>query len=298
MSAARPVHTLRVLLEGLVDYAGLFPPAGLPMHEAVANYAAYRDSPESWALGRFVVPVARLDELAAEASRYAGAAPQPWRISALAGEGVEDDATRIGAFNAAHLGGLVVDAVEVRASTPDAIGAAARALGELTLFVELPLDPDPDPLLREVKRVGARAKARTGGVTRDAFPAAPQLARFIARCARHDVPFKTTAGLHHPVRGEHPLTYSADAPSAPMFGFLNLFLAAAFARVGATEPTLAHLLEERDPSAFRFADDAVRWRNERLSVAQLAASREKLALAFGSCSFREPVDDLRQLALL
>jgi hypothetical protein len=265
MSAARPVHTLRVLLEGLVDYAGLFPPAGLPMHEAVANYAAYRDSPESWALGRFVVPVARLDELAAEASRYAGAAPQPWRISALAGEGVEDDATRIGAFNAAHLGGLVVDAVEVRASTPDAIGAAARALGELAVFAEIPLDPDPDPLLREVKRDGA---------------------------------FKTTAGLHHPVRGEHPLTYSADAPSAPMFGFLNLFLAAAFARVGATEPTLAHLLEERDPSAFRFADDAVRWRNERLSVAQLAASREKLALAFGSCSFREPVDDLRQLALL
>ncbi len=48
---------LRPLLSGLIDYAGLFPPAAVSMADAVANYAAYRTSADAWALGRFVLPV-------------------------------------------------------------------------------------------------------------------------------------------------------------------------------------------------------------------------------------------------
>ena len=64
MTAAHPTPAtaLRALLEGLVDYAGLFPPAALPMAEAVANYATYLDSADAWALGRFVVPATRLED--------------------------------------------------------------------------------------------------------------------------------------------------------------------------------------------------------------------------------------------
>ncbi len=36
---SQAIHTL---MTGLIDYAGLFPPAGLPMREAVGNYAKYR----------------------------------------------------------------------------------------------------------------------------------------------------------------------------------------------------------------------------------------------------------------
>ena len=36
---------LQALLESLIDYAGLFPPAGLDMATAVANYAGYKDGP-------------------------------------------------------------------------------------------------------------------------------------------------------------------------------------------------------------------------------------------------------------
>jgi hypothetical protein len=298
MRTASPARTLRVLLEGLVDYAGLFPPAALSMSDAVANYAAYLDSADAWALGRFVVTAERLDELASEAARYAGADVAPWRVSALIGERPADDAERIRAYNAVHVGALVVDTVEVRVSTPDAIAEAARALTGFTMFVELPLAENPDALVRGVKLVGARAKVRTGGVTADVFPPAAKLARFIACCARHELPFKATAGLHHPLRGEHRLTYESDAPSGVMFGFLNVFLAAAFARCGASEQVLEAVLEEREPAAFRFADDGVQWRDQRVSIAQLTASRERLALAFGSCSFREPIDDLHQLALL
>ena len=56
-------EALRTLLAGLIDYAGLFPPASLDMAEAARNYEAYRAGPHSWALGRFIVPSARLNEV-------------------------------------------------------------------------------------------------------------------------------------------------------------------------------------------------------------------------------------------
>ena len=157
---------------------------------------------------------------------------------------------------------------------------------------------DPRQWLESVKHAGVRAKVRTGGTAADAFPTAAQLARFIVRCAELGVPFKATAGLHHPLRGEQKLTYAADSPSATMFGFVNVFLAGAFARAGMDERTIARLLEERDAAAITFGDDAVRWRRHAIMLDELRDARASFALAFGSCSFREPIDDLHRLALL
>jgi len=56
-------EALRTLLAGSIDYAGLFPPASLEMAEAARNYEAYRSGPHSWALGRFILPSARLNEV-------------------------------------------------------------------------------------------------------------------------------------------------------------------------------------------------------------------------------------------
>jgi hypothetical protein len=291
--------TLQALVAGVVDYAGLFPPAALPMREAVASYAKYLDGPEAWALGRFVVPVSRLDALAAEGACYISSNAKSWRISALVGENVAADVERIRAFDAAHARRLLVDTVELRASSREAIEAGTRAIGpSLTVYVELPVSDEPRHLLESVKRAGARAKVRTGGTTADAFPTAAQLARFIVSCAQVGVPFKATAGLHHPLRGEQPLTYASDAPSATMFGFLNVFLASAFASVGMDERNVATLLDERDASSIEFGDDAVHWRGHAIALDRVRGARATLALSFGSCSFHEPIDDLRRLALL
>ena len=54
-------------------------------------------------------------------------------------------------------------------------------------------------------------------------------------------------------------------------------------------------LEETDPSAFVFENAAISWRDRRMSVDQLTKARKEFAIAFGSCSFREPVDELAQL---
>jgi hypothetical protein len=294
-----PSATLQALVAGVVDYAGLFPPAALPMREAVALYVEYLAAPEAWALGRFVVPVSRLDELAAEGARYISSDGRPWRISALAGDSVTADVELMRAFNASHARRFLVDTVELRASSREAIESSMRAVGSsFTMYVEVPVSDDPRLLLESAKRAGARAKVRTGGTTADTFPTAAQLARFIVRCAQVGVPFKATAGLHHPLRGEQPLTYASDAPSATMFGFLNVFLASAFACVGMDEPNVATLLEERDASSIEFGDDAVHWRGHTIALDRVQGARATLALSFGSCSFREPIDDLRRLALL
>jgi hypothetical protein len=149
--------------------------------------------------------------------------------------------------------------------------------------------------LDEVKRAGCFAKLRTGGVKPEAIPAVADVAAFIVACADRRLPFKATAGLHHPARAAHPLTYEPDSPRAVMHGFLNVFLAAAFAwhEDRDIEPVLA----ETDPAAFRF-DDRARWRDRSLDAEQVRDARRHFAHSFGSCSFDEPVRDLEALGLL
>lgn len=292
---------LAALLEGLVDYAGLFPPAALPMPEAVARFAAYRRGPHRGMLGRFVVPCARLDEfLAASAPLIAREATDtpgdPWRLSVLA---VPDEVPAIAAFNAVHGAWTPIDTIETRAEDREAIWRIAAAFDEsFTVYVEVPVAADPSGLVGELAARGLRAKIRTGGVTPEAFPTAPQVARFLGACGRHGVALKATAGLHHPVRGEHALTYAADAPHGTMHGFLNVFLAAALLYDGTDEADVVALLEERDPAAIAVTDDAIAWRGRHVTRDEIARARTAFAGSFGSCSFEEPVQDLVALRLL
>src|SRR5687768_16064887 len=83
-----PKESVRILLNEIIDYAGLFPPSQASMSDAVLNYATYRHSNDGWMLGRSILPVARLDEFyesAREFLPYAGR-ERAWRLSVLAGE--------------------------------------------------------------------------------------------------------------------------------------------------------------------------------------------------------------------
>ena len=297
------MQVMRELLNGVVDYAGLFPPAALAMPEAVASYAAYRRHPAAWMLGRFIVPVARLEEFEQAAAPHLEPRPvgDAWPVSALAGDDFAADVRAIGEFNCRHAadgaGAVAIDTVEVRAATTDRIDAIARAAPPWAeIFVEIPLDPDPAPLIAAIGRARLRAKARTGGVTAEAIPEAGRVARFLAECIARGVPFKATAGLHHPLRAEYPLTYEAGAPRGVMHGYLNVLLAAALLQAGGSEEEARRLLEERAPDAFAADGSAVAWRGRRFTAAEAAAAR-RLARSFGSCSFTEPVDDLATLNL-
>jgi hypothetical protein len=306
-----PVMTaLRALLAGIVDYAGLFPPAALDMPAAVRNYAAYRADDAAWMLGRFVVPIARLDEFLAARTSSAALGPgseaetalaqSEWRLTGIAGADVRADLVRVREFNRAHAGRSSIDSIEAKLGTVDAIRSAAAesASDSFSLFAEIPLDPDPAPLVDAIADAGISAKLRTGGVTAEAIPSPALVVRALRRCVDANVRFKATAGLHHPLRGEYRLTYETGAPVGVMYGYLNVFLTAAWMREGMGDADAEQLLDERAPDAIVVADSAISWRGFRLTADQLEHIRNELAVSFGSCSFREPVDDLRALALL
>jgi hypothetical protein len=299
----RPAPSLRVLLYAIVDYAGLFPPASLDMPAAAREYATHRDGPDAWALGRFVLPAARLDEFeiaAREVLPRAGA--HSWALSALLGTDLEEDLERIDRFNDRHrdarTGAVLVDTVELKTHTPREVARASELLDRrFDTYMEIPVVEDPAELVAEIAQTIAKAKIRTGGVTPDAFPTSAQVVRFIKRCLAHEVAFKATAGLHHPWRAEYRLTYASDAPQGTMFGFLNVLLCVAVLQAGLPDAEAIGVLEERDPAATRFDEAGAEWRGHAFSVDQLALARESMQ-AFGSCSFRDPVADLTAMHLL
>jgi len=113
------------------------------------------------------------------------------------------------------------------------------------------------------------------------------------------VPFKCTAGLHHPLRCRKPLTYEKDAPVGTMNGFLNVFLAAGFLQQGFKPNLIRELLIDKRDDNFLFTGDGVLWRQEYfIGTAQLKNLRKRGAISFGSCSFVEPIDDLKEIRLL
>jgi hypothetical protein len=293
----RKTHALHILLASLIDYAGLFPPAGLEMKSAVENYARYHESPEAWMLGRLIVPVARLAEFeeALPIARHG----QGWHVSALAGTNLESDVKAISAFNQRHAGMVTIDSIETKVATPDEIENARKAIPDwLLTYFEIPGDADVRRMIAAVFAVRARAKVRTGGLKPDAIPPSLQVVSFIQACAETGVPFKATAGLHHPVRCVKPLTYEANALTGTMHGFLNVFMTAAFALAGMPEPLLIELLEDASPLSFAFDAHGATWREQHIDNTHLLECRASLGMSFGSCSFEEPVEDLRAIKLL
>jgi hypothetical protein len=203
-------------------------------------------------------------------------------------------------FNRAQSGRSSIDSIEAKLATPEAIRAASAASAHepFALFAEIPLDPDPARLVAAIKAAGIDAKIRTGGVTADAIPSTAVVARALRRCIDAGVRFKATAGLHHPLRAEYPLTYDAGAPVGVMYGYLNVFLAAAFMKEGMGDADAERLLEEPSAAAIVVTPAAICWGEYRLAAAQIRHIRGEVAVSFGSCSFREPVDELRALAIL
>jgi hypothetical protein len=229
---------------------------------------------------------------------------EPWRISATIDGDLAAGLDAIAAFNEHHANedhGLAgVDAIELKADTPAAIDRALDVISEdLTPFVEIPVNGDCRGMVAALSGTAAAAKVRTGGVTPEAIPPGGSVARFIAACAAADVPFKATAGLHHAVRAEYPLTYEPGCPRAVMHGFLNVFIAAALVRVRRADAAAAEaILAGQCGTDFKFTDEGVRWHDRFLEATELARVRETFALSYGSCSFDEPIADLKEMGLM
>lgn len=262
--------------------------------------------------------------------RVDGSAGEPWRLSVLVDSlgsgassgggagggggagagGFERDLNTIHAFNDRHSqedqGLATIDMIEAKVLSPTQIDEALDVITEdLFPFFEFPVSVggegcDCRGYIAALSGSPAGAKIRTGGIVPGAFPTPREVASFLFHCAAAEVPFKATAGLHHPVRGPYRLTYEKDSAHCTMHGFLNLFIAAALIKCGAqsghADLALAEqVLAEEDPDAFRVSEEIMGWRDFLLDAAQIAHCREAFAHSFGSCSFEEPADDLKKL---
>jgi hypothetical protein len=240
------------VLERLIDHAALFPPASMGLPDALAEDRQARESPYGWILDRFVVPAAKLAELPAERPALSVV------LSNLDDVALLDGAADVEAVE------LVLPSARPLSADLVAAYSALRPL-DVEAYFELVFDDgwrdDVPAAIGAVAAIGGRVKLRCGGAF---VPSIEQVGLVVACCRDAGVPFKATAGLHHPMRrGEE-------------HGFLNL-LAAATAPLDRIEEVLA----EEDGSALELEE----------------ASRE-VFVSFGSCSWREPVEGLQELGML
>jgi hypothetical protein len=258
--ASPPPDARGALLGRLIDHAALFPPASLPMDEALAADRRVRAGDHAWIVDRFICPASRLHELPDD---------PPALSVVLDGEPTADPR------------GLPVALVEARCAA-DAVAGTLERIRSLfghdsRVFLELPLDSPLD----ELRAAGVGAKVRCGG---EAFPSVGELARFVCGCHEAGVPFKATAGLHHALRRHD------------RHGFLNVLAAAVFAPAG--EDAVTALLAEEDAAAFAVGPDGVSVHGLRAGSGEIDAARREGLVAYGSCSVDEPVEEMLALGIL
>jgi hypothetical protein len=240
------------VLDRLIDHAALFPPASMPLDEALAEDRAARESEAAALIARFVVPARLLGELPEERPGLSVV------VSAA------EDAELVRGADAVEAVELVLEGPRAR---PADLLATWRAVESLAgeVYFELVFDDgwrnDVPAAIGAIAALGARVKLRCGGAY---TPSVEQVGLVIAACREAGVPFKCTAGLHHAMRrgDEH--------------GFLNILAATT-----APNARLEEVLAEEDFAAL-----------------DLDAPDRSLFTSFGSCSWREPVDDLEALGLL
>ena len=300
--------SLRALLAQVIDYAGMFPPCALALEPALRNQSNYVRSAEAWMLNGFVLPVEQFESTRQFLSQFDR--QHPLRVAALGPKTASADAfltvlsnavTAIRSFSISEKDHISIGHLEML--LPNDVDAASlkkanTIAGELPVFWEAP----PERAEQTIELIAGHNfdektptfgyKMRTGGVTADAFPTSAQIARALVTAAKHQLPIKFTAGLHHPIR------QFRDEVKTKMHGFLNVLGAAVLAAEHRWDVDQAvMMLEDEDPKSFSFTDDFFAWRDWKIDTKHLQ-DRRKFVRSFGSCSFDEPRDDLRALNLL
>ena len=284
---------LSTLLEGVIDYAGLFPPAKLGMPEAVGEYVSLRNGPHSWLVSRFAVSVNDLAALGAELETHELDEVLPLTVigtssneKALWKGSLEKDLAALRQFTSRFGERAFVEAFEVRIPSNDMAEEAIREVEKLQvedLFVELPWGPGMEDSIAAI--AGSEtifAKVRTGGLDRTAFPSSDQLALFLQQCVQLDLPHKLTAGLHN------PLPHHDSHTGARMHGFVNVLAAVALTfQEDYSVAEIAQVLNEERPRAFAFSDEGLSYNGIEVPMETL-----EVFISFGSCSVKEPAEGL------
>ncbi|MHB1517475.1 MAG: hypothetical protein ACYCVN_11745 [Acidimicrobiales bacterium] len=269
-----------VAFAGFFDDAALFPPARLPMVEAVAAHVSRLRSGDhrGATLGPLVLDLRRSSEFA----RAANGRQCPIAVSAICDVETVETADR-------HLARIsALDGVHIKSTE---YPPASRHLADKWIlsdrpcerYVELDWQSMSLDAVHELSQQGHRAKFRTGGLSASAFPPSDLLSVGLAACTAERVPFKCTAGLHSAIRHDDPVT------GFEHHGFLNILTAIIDLLTGASGPEVIDRLEERDGMSLAVALLS--------SPAAVLVEARSLFISIGTCNIDEPWADLATLGL-
>ncbi len=318
-----PVKSLKYLAGGFIDYAGMFPPASLDLPTAFQNYVSYLEGPYGWMLSRFICPVGKLNELSALLKESDKKYPQKLRLSILGKStenslkfinSIKEDIVEISFFRTRHENEADVDVYEtplpadtskepdtyrIRGMIDDVSDLFESAVNNnMRYYYEYLPTPNLPIVIKALwyHNKGSRMagyKLRTGGTDASSFPTPEEIALAIKTCKEYDVPMKCTAGLHYPI------SHYDDSVKTKMCGFLNVFGAAIIEHChNTTEEVIEAIIRDENPADFTFTENSFKWKNLLILASEVELARKELMNSFGSCSFDEPIENLKNMNLL
>lgn len=326
---------LNAFLEEIIDYAGMFPPAKLPLETAIANYAAYRREPDAWLLGRFICPAGQLPKLREYKDTLFAENP-PFRFAVLgrAGKdqqefmnGLAADLRDTESFLEFHQERVTAAVLETRlpldilrsgraAAVAKFLNAVAEkveqsALPSLKLFYEVPAVTQWEECAaaaiagiaehnQQIAQSGKFRRYQSAGFKLRCGGAEPQSYPSVERVAMAlSVCRRHKVVLKATAGLHHPVRHFNVAEKVTMHGFLNVFGAAVLGdNHDLDEEQLREIIADENPQNFMFTSRAFAWKTLRASSEAIRVARGRTILSFGSCSFDEPRADLRSLNLL
>ena len=282
-------------MNGLIDYAGLFPPAELPLNEAIDEYILQLKSDNSKMLSHFIIHTSRLSDLDEFLPLFNDLGPM--RLSVLGGGGNSEDeyleninrnVADINDYREKHGEKVEINVIECKMPSnlpsKETMEKATRLLNDSGLthyheFKQMPYidmnystevdesswDQEILPTVQIISKIkNAGIKLRCGGVVKEAFPTVEQIAAMIQTCVIAEVPMKFTAGLHHPIR------HFAEEYDEYMHGFINTFGAGIFATTFPKPNSpqekyrmfilLSHMIDDQNAENFVFTNDSLIWK--------------------------------------
>ncbi|MDZ7716690.1 MAG: hypothetical protein U5J95_10805 [Balneolaceae bacterium] len=316
--------SLQVFMNGIIDYAGLFPPAQLSLDTSIHNFARYKKGEDADMLSRFIIPASQLHRLEDYGNELFKADP-PFDFSVLGkgtemiadfGDAIEDVIENCEAFNNAHGDTVTTELLEMKLPKEAAFSNDVNLIVDLLnrnaeRFAENPQTPscifyetiweenwknDIQTALKAIEQHNesiegddesyryAGFKIRCGGVEAHMFPSAEQVAFALNKAREYNVAIKCTAGLHHPVR------HYNDSVQTRMHGFFNVFGGAMLAYAhNLSDEELVEILIEEDPAQFSFTDKGLSFDDYFIPTKEIEELREVALISYGSCSFEEPI---------
>ena len=323
--------TAKALLSGIVDYAGLFPPAKLSVKDAVSTFISHRKKEYSWMLGRFVVGSVKMRDVANEFVTQGFTEKVEFSMVSTyvddkAGflDGLTSQMNMIKQLEKEYQSQFKVPSFEVKLPSsltkkmPSwAIYELMREVTEVVLeqapdlnqiFFETDLSTDwknaiPNTLdgifrnrqviLQSAPHLVYGFKLRCGGVNPEDHPNIDLVAMALRFAKNAGIPLKFTAGLHHPFR------HYDSSMKIRKHGFVNIFTTGILHSLHNLEDEeIQELIGEELSELFTFNQDTIAWKDYAADLTQISEARKNTVLSFGSCSFDEPVEDLVALGIL